>query len=266
MDAERLVTVSRNALAKCRVVRDVVAEAWQAQALAQAIGAWLAVYGPPEVRGEARALCETGARGVGALDQPDMRSGAIRAAQLKGVADVRATLKALVVLLEDVGIALVGVACTTGQEALYWQCIEAVDAADESTDRAAAMLRILAERDIGRPPDASRGRAGPRAGAAPTPLGIDGGCPSRAAVPGGGPQQAKRSDPWEGSHAPLDSASATAGTSGRSHGPHGADLAGPQEGHRPGARGGFPGARGSPGPVGGPCERLGTVDSAAGSW
>lgn len=261
MDAERLVTVSRNALAKCRVVRDVVAEAWQAQALAQAIGAWLAVYGPAEVRGEARALCETGARGVRALDQPDMRSGAIRAAQLKGVADVRVTLTALVVLLEDVGIALVGIACTTGQEALYWQCIEAVDAADESTDRAAGMLRILADRDIGRPPDASRGRAGPRAGRAP--MEIDGGCPSRAPALGQGAHQTDSADTWDGSRSMRDSGSVDAGLSGRTHG---ADPAGPQDGCRPGARGAFPGTRGSPGIAGEHCARLGTVDSAAGSW
>ena len=38
MDAERLIDVSRNALAQSRAVPDIVAEAWQAQALAQAIG------------------------------------------------------------------------------------------------------------------------------------------------------------------------------------------------------------------------------------
>ncbi|TFE48559.1 hypothetical protein E3E14_17545, partial [Streptomyces sp. ICN441] len=60
MDAERLVAIGRRALAECRVAFDVVAEAWQAQALAQAIGGRLAVSGPQELRGEARGLSEAG--------------------------------------------------------------------------------------------------------------------------------------------------------------------------------------------------------------
>ena len=89
MDAERLIGVSRHALAQSRAVPDIVAEAWQAQALAKAIGDRLAVYGPPELRGEARGLSETGGRGCGVLDHPMVRSGGVRAAQLSQVTDVR---------------------------------------------------------------------------------------------------------------------------------------------------------------------------------
>jgi hypothetical protein len=147
MDAERLIGVSRYALAQSREVPDIVAEAWQAQALAQAIGDRLAVCGPPELRGEARGLSEIGGRGCGVLDHPMVRSGGVRAARLSGVADVRGTLIRLNILLGDVGIALVGIACATDEEGLYWQCIEAIDAADESSDRVRGMLRRLAVLD-----------------------------------------------------------------------------------------------------------------------
>lgn len=163
MDAERLIDASRHALAQSREVPDIVAEAWQAQALAQAIGDRLAAHGPLEVRGEARGLSEIGGGSGSALDHPAVRSAGIRAAQLSGVADARETLIGLGALLGDVGIALVGVACGTDEEGLYWQCIEAIDAADESNDRVRGMLRRLTAREAVRPPDAVRGRAGPAA-------------------------------------------------------------------------------------------------------
>lgn len=50
-------------------------------------------------------------------------------------------------LLGEVGIALVSVACGTDEEGLYWQCIEAIDAADESNDRVLGMLRKLTAQD-----------------------------------------------------------------------------------------------------------------------
>jgi hypothetical protein len=161
MDAERLVKVCRHALAQSRAVPEIVAEAWQAQALAQAIGARLAIVGPTEIRGEAAGLSEIGGRGCGVLDHPMVRSGGVRAAQLSQVADPEAALLALNVLLGDVGIALVGVACATDDEGLYWQCIETIDTADESSDRVRGMLRRLAEREPDRPPETVRGRAGP---------------------------------------------------------------------------------------------------------
>ena len=53
MDAVRLILTSSRALASSGDGRRTLAEVWQAQALAQAIGSRLAVSGPPELRGEA---------------------------------------------------------------------------------------------------------------------------------------------------------------------------------------------------------------------
>lgn len=160
MDALRLIAISRQALEGSREVPEVVAESWQIQALAQAIGSRLALSGPPDVRGEARALGETGGRG-GVYDHPVVRSGGVRAAQLTEVADPEAVLTALLALLGDVGIALVAVACSTDDEGLYWQCIETMDSADEAMDRVRGMLRRLPLAEAARPPETVRGRAGP---------------------------------------------------------------------------------------------------------
>lgn len=239
MDAERLIDASRHALAQSREVPDIVAEAWQAQALAQAIGDRLAAHGPLEVRGEARGLSEIGGSSGSALDHPAVRSAGIRAAQLSGVADARGTLVGLGALLADVGIALVGVACGTDEEGLYWQCIEAIDAADESNDRVRGMLRRLTAREAARPPDALRGRAGPAA----TPSARNTSPAERTTnSSGSGP-------PWPG------------GASGQA-GP-------PTPPGRPG-RSELPGAPGTSGPSGtsgasGPVVVPDAVDSAAGT-
>ncbi|MEU5220429.1 DUF6099 family protein [Streptomyces sp. NPDC020807] len=161
MEAERLIAAGRQALAGSGTAQDIVAEAWQAQALAQAMGSHLALCGPLEVRGEARGLSEIG-------EYPAWGAAGPRAAQLTEVGDPFAALTALGALLGEVGIALVGVACATDEEGLYWQCIEAIDAVDESNDRVGGMLRRLAVRDRdrerARPPDPARGRAGPGQG------------------------------------------------------------------------------------------------------
>ncbi|PZT77213.1 MULTISPECIES: DUF6099 family protein [unclassified Streptomyces] len=155
MEAERLVSVIRQALAQSRGTPDIIAEAWQAQALAQAVGSRLAASGPQDLRGEARALSEIGGRSSGALDHPAARAGVARAARLTGIADPRVALTGLSALLGEVGMALVGVACETDEQSLYWQCMEAIDAADESTDRVRGMLRLLDARERGEP---GRGR------------------------------------------------------------------------------------------------------------
>ncbi|MEU2117087.1 DUF6099 family protein [Streptomyces sp. NPDC016459] len=151
MEAERLIALGRHALAESGTAQDIVAEAWQAQALAQAIGSRLALCGPQELRGEARGLSEIG-------EYPAWGAGGPRAAQLSEVADPQGALTRLGELLGEVGIGLVGVACATDEEGLYWQCIEAIDAVDESNDRVRGMLRRLAVRDgeRARPPDAAR--------------------------------------------------------------------------------------------------------------
>ncbi|MGW2590811.1 DUF6099 family protein [Streptomyces sp. NPDC001515] len=158
MEAERLVAIIRQALAQSRGTPDIIAEAWQAQALAQAIGSRLAADGPKELRGEAAGLSEIGGRSNGALDHPAARAGVARAARLSSVADPRAALSGLGALLGEVGMALVGVACETDEQGLYWQCMEAIDAADESTDRVRGMLRLLDERDRERQEDMDRQR------------------------------------------------------------------------------------------------------------
>ncbi|MFI6122089.1 DUF6099 family protein [Streptomyces sp. NPDC051064] len=147
MEAERLIESGRSALAGSRGVPAVMAEAWQAQALARAVGGRLARCGPAELRAEARELSETCALGSAVLDHPMVPAGGVRASQLTEVDHVPRVLAALALLLGEAGIALVGVACGTEEEGLYWQCIEAIDAVDESVDRVHGMLRRLAEQE-----------------------------------------------------------------------------------------------------------------------
>ncbi|GAB2718610.1 DUF6099 family protein [Streptomyces bullii] len=147
MDAVRLIVTSRRALAASGGGPEILVEVWQAQALAQAIGSRLAVAGPPELRGEALGLTELAGRGCGVLDTPRLGPGELRAAQLTELGDARQALMYLGGLLGEVGIALVGLACAAADEGTYWQCMEAIDAADESRDRVLEMLRRLADRE-----------------------------------------------------------------------------------------------------------------------
>jgi len=147
MDAVRLIVTSRRALAGGADSPEIMTEAWQAHALAQAIGSRLAVSGPPELRGEALGLTELAGRGCGVLDTPPVAVADLRAAQLTDLGDAHEALTDLGALLADVGIALVGVASAADGEGTYWQCMEAIDAADESRDRVQEMLRRLAARD-----------------------------------------------------------------------------------------------------------------------
>ncbi|MBY8867444.1 DUF6099 family protein [Streptomyces sennicomposti] len=147
MDAVRLILASRRGLAGSDGAAAILTEVWQAQALAQAIGSRLAVSGPPELRGEALGLTELAGRGCGVLDTPDLDPDDLLAAQLTELSDARRTLLSLGGLLGEVGIALVGVAGSAVDERTYWQCVEAIDAADESRDRVREMLRKLAARD-----------------------------------------------------------------------------------------------------------------------
>lgn len=147
MEAVRLILASRWALGQGGDQTQVLEEVWQAQALAQAIGSRLAVSGPPELRGEALGLTELAGRGCGVLDAPDLDPKDLRAAQLTELDDARQTLLCLGGLLGEVGITLVGLASAAADEATYWQCMEAIDAADESRDRVMEMLRKLAARE-----------------------------------------------------------------------------------------------------------------------
>ncbi|GGS63709.1 DUF6099 family protein [Streptomyces griseoviridis] len=147
MDAVRLIVASRRALTAGGDVPHMLAEVWQAQALAQAIGSRLAVLGPAALRGEALGLTELAGRGCGVLGTPELPAGELRAAQLTELGDARQTLVRLGTLLAETGIALVAIACAVDDEGTYWQCVEAIDAADESRDRVLHMLGRLAEED-----------------------------------------------------------------------------------------------------------------------
>ncbi|EKX64098.1 hypothetical protein Sipo8835_32765 [Streptomyces ipomoeae] len=147
MDAVRLILASRRALAGSVEGPRIMGEAWQAYALAQAIGSRLAVSGPPELRGEALGLTELAGSGCGILGAPPLAAGDLRAAQLTELGDPHDSLVRLGGLLGEVGIALVALASAADDEATYWQCMEAIDAADEARDRVLEMLRRLAVRD-----------------------------------------------------------------------------------------------------------------------
>ncbi|GAB2820203.1 DUF6099 family protein [Streptomyces sp. NPDC054796] len=149
MDAERLIEATRYALAESKAVPDIVAEAWQAQALAEAVGSHLAINGPPTVRSEALGLSEAGSRACGSLHHPALRADGVRATRLTMIGDARCTLLDLAGLLGETGAALVSVAVSADEEGLYWQCVEAIDAADESGDRVIGILRRLALRERG---------------------------------------------------------------------------------------------------------------------
>ncbi|KAF4409128.1 MULTISPECIES: DUF6099 family protein [Streptomyces] len=147
MDAARLIEDTRHGLARAGCPREIVAEAWQAQALAVAVGSHLLLYGPQELRAEARGLTEAGGRTWGAPD-PMRRFMGARAARLSDVSEPRRALIALGMLLGEVGIALVAVASAAEVEGFYWQCIEVIDAVDESGDRVRGLLRQLEEREL----------------------------------------------------------------------------------------------------------------------
>ncbi|MFD4574407.1 DUF6099 family protein [Streptomyces sp. NPDC058417] len=147
MEAVRLILASSRSLADSDSGARTLREVWQAQALAQAIGSRLAVSGPPELRGEALGLTELAGRGCGVLDTPDLDPGELLAARLTELDDAREALLGLGSLLGEVGIALVGLASASADQGTYWQCMEAIDAADESRDRVLEMLRKLAARE-----------------------------------------------------------------------------------------------------------------------
>lgn len=147
MDAVRIIAASRRSLADATTVQDVIVEAWQAQALAEAIGSHLAIFGPYEVRSRARGLGDAGGRFSGGLLCPASATGGLRAAQLTEVRDVRAALTSLCRLLREVCETLVGVVLLAEEEGMYWTCVEAMDTVDESRDRVAGILERLEVRD-----------------------------------------------------------------------------------------------------------------------
>lgn len=163
MDAARLVTEAERSMRRDQGPENVIAEAWQAYELTDALERWLgekpgvpAGSGSPEERrgqtgaGDRRAgpagSC-AGARDPGGTAlraglAPMMSptgAGPLRAARLSAVRDPAGTLRALRVLLGEIGHALVGLITTAADEDAYWQSIEALDAVDEAKDRVRAL-------------------------------------------------------------------------------------------------------------------------------
>lgn len=146
MDAVRLISATRHALAQAWRVQDLIAEAWQAQALAEAVGAHLAVHGPPELKEAGFSVGEAGGRvcGPAGLSAPaGAGAEAVRAVILTGVREPARALSEIGDLLVELGTVLAGVARSAEEEAVYWQCIDALDAAEESKDRICALLSAL---------------------------------------------------------------------------------------------------------------------------
>jgi hypothetical protein len=152
MDAARLVAEAERAIGREPQPADVIAEAWQAYELTDAIGRLLA-----EERGRATEGARLGERGAG-LDpgRTVPRAGPVpvvsvtqvgppRASRLTTVREPTRTLQALRVLLGEIGIALVGLISAACDEETYWQCVEALDAVDEAKDR----VQVLACAEAG---------------------------------------------------------------------------------------------------------------------
>ncbi|MEU3463248.1 DUF6099 family protein [Streptomyces sp. NPDC006733] len=146
MDAVRLILATRHALGQAGQVEDLITEAWQAQALAEALGGHLAVHGPPELRAVDRSAGEAGGGACGqswlsALPGP--RSETVRASILTGVREPARALEEIRDLLTELGAVLAGVARSADEAGAYWQCIDALDAAEDSKDRVCALLGAL---------------------------------------------------------------------------------------------------------------------------
>ncbi|MFR9673275.1 DUF6099 family protein [Streptomyces sp. TR02-1] len=144
MEACRLIQDSRSALLRASSAADLVAEARQVQALVEALGSHVAAAGPPALRVEAARLSEAGMQGCAPSCRPGRAGGGFRAVRLTRVADLHTALGHLSVLLGETVAALVRASASAEQPGAYWQGIEAIDAADESADRVAAVLRCLA--------------------------------------------------------------------------------------------------------------------------
>lgn len=144
MEATRLIEETRCALARCTAAPEIVAEVRQVQALVEAVGSHLAMAGPPAVRTEAMLLSEAGMLGCRSLSYGGRPVEGLRAARLTRIDDPLAALSGLEALLGDTVAALVGVSASAAGDGPYWQCMRAIDAADESADRVSGMLRGLA--------------------------------------------------------------------------------------------------------------------------
>ncbi|MFI5528666.1 DUF6099 family protein [Kitasatospora sp. NPDC051853] len=194
MDALRLIKTTRHALAEARSVPDVLAEAWQAALITEAVGARIAGQEDGELAPLGQMLCDAGAHAVGCLELPGPAGGAPegapaggdqewhradwggngRASRLDELGEAGPVLTELALLLHEVAEALVVLACGADEEGLYWRCIDGVDAGAECKETVAELLRMIR-------------RQSPEAAAAPVAEGAVGAvgavAPGEAAAP-----------------------------------------------------------------------------------
>jgi hypothetical protein len=173
MEAVRLIRASRQALERAERPAELIAEAWQAQALAEAVGSHLALHGAPELRSAGFSVSAAGGRACGAAPPSATRAGPVRAALLTGVRDPCVALRELRDLLVALHAALSAAARAAtddpemdaldagfadgdadpdavaegagrARDALdYGTCLDAVDAAAESRDLVITLLHTL---------------------------------------------------------------------------------------------------------------------------
>jgi Family of unknown function (DUF6099) len=130
MDAARLVAEAERTMRGCPRPEDVIAEAWQAYELTEAV---------------AQLLADRAGGGCGhprpVRERQGSGAGPPRAARLTGVRDAAGTLRALRVLLGEIGLALVGLTGSAEDESGYWSCVDALDAVDEAKERLRALTQ-----------------------------------------------------------------------------------------------------------------------------
>ncbi|WP_051951719.1 DUF6099 family protein [Actinacidiphila yeochonensis] len=170
MDATRLVAQAERVLGGDPQPEEVIAEAWHAYELTEAVVRMVRGRQAPYLRESV-----AGARGVRGEDsvsipgQPAGRvggvppslaellppaetfgggrtavltgAGASRVAQLTTVRHPERALAALDALLVGIGRALIGLIGTAADEQAYWQCVEALDAVEEANDQLRSLGR-----------------------------------------------------------------------------------------------------------------------------
>jgi hypothetical protein len=134
MDAERLVAEAERAMCGAPQPERIIAEAWQALELTEAVARLLAADEGRPGRAAGPGPLAGGVGSGGGTGPP-------RAARLTGVRDPDGTLRALRVLLGEIGLVLVGIVGAAADEGTYSQCIDALDAVDEAKDRVRALSR-----------------------------------------------------------------------------------------------------------------------------
>lgn len=173
MDAQGLVRTTRRELAEGRSVAAVLAEAWQACRLVEAVArlllAGFRAQGPPGTGepggrsgtgglgsgglgacgGEAAAraeiaamLMEAGVQLSGSLEPSSGDAPAARAERADRVERPIPVLRELRVLVDEMCEALLAVACGAHEQELYWRCVDTVDAAAECRDLIGELLRV----------------------------------------------------------------------------------------------------------------------------